>query len=122
ANRSWKNRHYNCQNDSPPSWIFNVDKFTAWLDGTIVDKNTLWLFATTGFGKSVLAAYLIEEIPKQRAHAQVMYFFCRSDPLLQSAHHIIQTMLYQMTGMSPNVWKCVKKIWDDSRSYYDLTA
>ena len=119
ANGQERNKYLSMQESTSPSWIFELPEFSEWLNGQ--HNKNLWLSGTTGFGKSVVAAYLTREIP-QRTKSQAVYFFCKENPLLNNVDQIIPTIIYQLASISPPVKSSVKRIWDTDRSFSDGTA
>ena len=106
--------------NTPPYWVFDHPEFDAWLKATERVK-LLWLSGTTGFGKSVLAAYLTEELAK-RSSSRIGYFFCKESVLLQEVHQIVRTFLYQITTQNSEARTLIRGVWQQSESIADLTA
>ena len=107
------------QEATSPAWIVDLPEFAEWLQGS--DTNNLWLSATTGFGKSVLASFLTDQLGQNGS--QVVYFFCNFDIAgLQTADHILKTILYQLSNNSPAVRFTLTQIWEKARSISDGTA
>lgn len=121
VNATERNKNLSLQESSNPSWIFERPEFIAWLDSTSNDNKNLWLFGTTGFGKSVLAAYLTETLPA-RTGGKVTYFFCKDNQLLNTADHIVRTIIYQLTSDTPEAYEKVKGVWNSNKSLSDGTA
>lgn len=82
----------------------------------------LWLSATAGFGKSVLAAYLTESIKQRYPSSGVAYFFCKDNERLSEPHCLIRTMLYQSSTASPNTKGLLYRIWDTNPSIASCTG
>lgn len=121
VNAKERNKQLSLQESSPPSWIFDRPEFVSWLDAPTADNSrNLWLFGTPGFGKSVLAAYLTEEIPR-RFELTTAYFFCKDGQLTNSADQITRTILYQLTKDSTSTYANVKDLWNADRSFADGT-
>jgi len=106
-----------------PSWIFRHPRFVDWLQnpGSTSD-NTLWLSATAGFGKSVLAAYLTKALKDKFPTSPVTYFFCKEKSDLSEGHQIVLTILKQLSAYSSGVSAHVQQIWEQDDSIADLTA
>jgi NACHT domain len=115
-----RNKYLSLQESTSPSWIFGLSEFVAWLE-KCRDKRNMWLSGTTGFGKSVLAAYLTAEI-FERTQLSVVYFFCKDNELLNTADQIVRTIVYQLTSKSPAVHASVKALWAGNRPFLDGTA
>ena len=109
-----RRRNLEAQELSPPLWIFQKREFVNWLEQDGV--NTLWLSGTTGYGKSVLAACVIDEIQRKFPCALVSFFFCKNTNLLGQAHHIMKTLLQQIIAKSPTAYALVKRIWQSTGS------
>lgn len=110
------------QRSSAPAWIFNDPNFTQWLESTESGCQLLWLSGTTGFGKSVLAAYLTEALVQKFPTDTLAYFFCKDNTFLQSAHQIVRAIVHQFSARSELVRKAAKQIWENSASIAELTA
>ena len=107
------------QETTSPDWIFDLPEFAEWLHGS--NNENLWLSATAGFGKSVLASYLTDQFAQNGS--QVVYFFCNFDiSRLQKADSILKTILYQLSSNSPAVRATLAEIWEKARSISDGTA
>jgi DNA replication protein DnaC len=106
-----KRRNHSLQVSSPPSWIHDLPEFKVWLDPNTADRNTLWLSGTTGFGKSVIAAYAIKQLARKFPSAPVIFFFCKDNEFLGQAHQIMRTFLYQTSVGSAKTRIRVKQIW-----------
>jgi tetratricopeptide (TPR) repeat protein len=112
-----KNRNLRLQEGSPPTWIFALPEFETWLAGS---SNVLWLSGTTGFGKSVLAAYIADELPKRVSPAPVSFFFCKDLAPLREAHYIMRTFLYHLTIRSPVIREALQSLWEQTKESKDL--
>ncbi len=113
-------KNLDLQVSSPPSWIFDLEEFHDWLNGNSTDGvNVLWLSGLTGFGKSVLAAYVIEEL-KKFASTPITYFFCKDNEFLRDAHHIMRTFLHQATISASDIRTLIKGIWEMEDEFKNL--
>jgi tetratricopeptide (TPR) repeat protein len=117
------------QEHSPPSWIFDVPTFKEWLGNPDPASNALWMSGTTGFGKSVLAAYLTSALTKKFAGSVVTYFFCKEKDNFKETHQIVRTLVYQLCNFPERshpacqaAFKCARDIWQFDRSIADLGA
>lgn len=89
-----------CNNRTEDSfqWILNLEAFKQWRNQ---NRTSLWLKATPGFGKSTLAAYLIQLLLPE-AHALVLFFFCRNtNPNLRTLQCLIRTLAAQILKKIP---------------------
>jgi len=108
-----RRRNLEIQALSPPSWIFRKAEFINWLDSQEKEgPNTLWLSGTTGYGKSVLAAYVIEEIQRKFPCGLVTFFFCKNTNFLRKADHIMKTLVQQIITKSTAAYTLIKRIWE----------
>ena len=107
---------------TPPTWILEVPLFKRWREDGNEISNMLWLSGTTGYGKSVLAAYLTEELESQIPSSYVAYFFCKDMEGLSDVHNIVRTLAYQLALFSRSVWEELKQHWKNNKSVSALTA
>ena len=106
-----KRKNFQLQISSPPQWIFDFPAFHSWLDVSTTGRGKmLWLSGTTGFGKSVLAAYVTNELERKFPSALVTFFFCKNNEFLGNVHNIMRTFLYQMAVRFPEVRANIKRI------------
>ncbi|KAL7964577.1 hypothetical protein HDV63DRAFT_265294 [Trichoderma sp. SZMC 28014] len=86
-------------------WLLETDEFTAWLGreqttGEAQASNILWLHGNPGTGKSTMAIFLTEELPKRffvEDGETLLYFFCDSSfEQRKTATSIIRGLLYQL--------------------------
>ncbi|OQD71649.1 hypothetical protein PENPOL_c001G07560 [Penicillium polonicum] len=59
------------------SWIFEREEFQQWMEGG-TESRFLWIYGPPGFGKTVLAASVVEHLRKERP-SSTAYFFCVSE-------------------------------------------
>ena len=117
-----KRKNFQLQISSPPQWIFDFPAFHSWLDvNTMSRAKMLWLSGTTGFGKSVLAAYITNELERRFPSALVTFFFCKDNEFLGNAHNIMRTFLYQLTIRFPDARAKIKKIWLEENEFQELS-
>jgi ankyrin repeat protein len=64
--------------DGTANWIFDRDVFKAWMDTGSSKSNVLWIYGGPGFGKTVLAAGMVQYLREKRPKS-VAYFFCVSE-------------------------------------------
>lgn len=104
-----------------PSWIFEQQDLKDWLSSE--QSCVLWIYGTTGLGKSVLSAYLSQELPARGPSYLTAYFFCSKDNLkLQDETQLLLTFLDQIVAASPDAREVVRKIWSENPSIADSTA
>lgn len=108
------------QASSPPSWIIDLPEYNTWLEVNISERaKLLWLSGTTGFGKSVIAAYFVNELTKTFKSKAVTFFFCKDNEFLRSAYQLMITFLYQASLISPNIRTDLKKTWEKENEFQD---
>ncbi|CAG8909812.1 unnamed protein product [Penicillium egyptiacum] len=88
------------------SWILRTEDLTAWLgSGPTVGPErqaaqVLWLYGNPGTGKSIMAIYLIEELPEtfpNKDGETLVYFFCDSGfETRRTATSVIRGLLHQL--------------------------
>ncbi|KAL3458362.1 ankyrin repeat-containing domain protein [Aspergillus heterothallicus] len=59
------------------SWIFEREVFKKWMEKS-TESHFLWIYGPPGFGKTVLAASVVEHLLKERRDTTA-YFFCVSE-------------------------------------------
>lgn len=86
-------------------WLLETEEFTAWLgrEQTTVEaqtSNILWLHGNPGTGKSTMAIFLTEELPKEfftEDGETLIYFFCDSSfDKRKTATSILRGLLRQL--------------------------
>jgi len=82
----------------------------------------LWVSATGGFGKSVLAAYLTEALKERFKDSPVTFFFCKEKEELCEVHQIVRTLLYQLSSFSNAINQHIRAIWDNDEDIADLAS
>lgn len=77
-------------------WIFMNDQISQWLSSTSHSHRVLWLTANAGFGKSVLSAYIVEQL-QQLYPTGVAWFFCAHDqPRRRTLVDILRSWVHQL--------------------------
>ena len=102
--------------------MFDIPEVQEWLSDCNVHNNTLWLSATTGFGKSVIAAYLSKALQSKFPAAIVTYFFCKDQEYLCKHHQIIRTIIEQICSRSRAALQKAQAIWESETCIDDLSA
>jgi len=131
-----KKKNINFQRSSSPSWIFDIPEFNSWVNLVNVDTRTnapdtdniytaqecrtLWLSGTTGFGKSVLAAYAANELERMFPSTPVTYFFCKDNKFLREPHQIVRTFLYQATVKHLEARAIGREIWEGKMEFGEV--
>jgi hypothetical protein len=82
----------------------------------------LWLSATTGFGKSVLAAYLSKQLTTEFPSALVAYFFCKDKDSLCKYHQIIRTIVARVCFSSEIALDTAQHVWESEPSIQSRSA
>lgn len=78
------------------SWVFADKKVRDWASSADDSAKALWIKADAGFGKSVLASYIIAETQKLHPTG-VAYFFCKHDNERQkSITNVLRTWIWQL--------------------------
>lgn len=78
------------------------------------DSPPLWLTSTTGFGKSVIAAFVTKFLEEQYPSSPVIFFPFRCDryvTALSSVYHLVQTVLFHVCTKSGSTRELVKAAW-----------
>lgn len=112
------------QRSSPPTWILDLPQFISWKNERGQAVNVLWLSASPGYGKSVLAAYLTEELASLPVddNALVSYFFCQDTEDLSGAHNILRALAFQLTQYSDEIRLLLRRTWKEQHDVVSLTA
>lgn len=77
-------------------WIFTNDEISQWLASKGNSQRVLWLTANAGFGKSVLSAYVVEQL-QQLYPTGVAWFFCSHDqPRRRTLVDILRSWVHQL--------------------------
>ncbi|KAH0489937.1 hypothetical protein TgHK011_001426 [Trichoderma gracile] len=94
-------------------WIIGTEEITAWLGSTQKVRsdgqtnNILWLHGHPGTGKSTMAIFLTEELPKVFSETDgktLAYFFCDSNfDKQRSAISIVRGLLLQLIQQHPQL-------------------
>ncbi|KAL6855647.1 hypothetical protein J3F83DRAFT_753806 [Trichoderma novae-zelandiae] len=94
-------------------WIIGTEEITAWLSSTREVRsdgqtnNILWLHGHPGTGKSTMAIFLTEELPKAFSETDgktLAYFFCDSNfDKQRSAISIVRGLLLQLIQQRPQL-------------------
>lgn len=108
---------------TPPDWVLDLPQFKGWQDGQ-ASSNLLWLCASTGYGKSVLAAYLTELLQLALTTAEkpwVVYFFCKHEEGLYEAPDIVRALACQLASYSKEIRAQLMGIWKQKRAVTTLT-
>ena len=117
-----RDRLWEYQAHSSPTWVFQLPEVVAWLDSPALASNTIWLSATTGFGKSAIASYLSKELVVKFPSAVVTYFFCRDKEALRHPHQIVRVILSELCSASSAASETAQQIWKTDMSMRDLSA
>ncbi|PTB63088.1 pfs domain-containing protein [Trichoderma citrinoviride] len=94
-------------------WIIGTEEITAWLGSTqkarseAQTNNILWLHGHPGTGKSTMAIFLTEELPKAFSETDgktLAYFFCDSNfDKQRTAISIVRGLLLQLIQQHPQL-------------------
>ncbi|OTA01901.1 hypothetical protein A9Z42_0022420 [Trichoderma parareesei] len=94
-------------------WIIGTEEITAWLGSTQKVRsdgqtnNILWLHGNPGTGKSTMAIFLTEELPKVFSETDgktLAYFFCDSNfDTQRSAISVVRGLLLQLIQQHPRL-------------------
>lgn len=107
-----KNLSKHFEAETPVVWILDVPQFQSWLESP--ESNFLLLSGPTGFGKSVLAASLIDEL-ETSTDACVAFFFCKDLDKMYKPCDIIRALAYQLATHSEDVRKELKQVWKSDK-------
>ncbi|KAJ9604258.1 hypothetical protein H2200_011092 [Cladophialophora chaetospira] len=78
------------------TWVFADDLVKSWASSSPDSVQALWVKADAGFGKTVLASYVISEMRKLYPTG-VAHFFCKHDEN-RSVVHILRSWVWQLTA------------------------
>lgn len=87
-------------------WILEHEKYKHWED--CLDSNLLWISADPGCGKSVLATFLVDELPNRptKGAENLCYFFFKNDSDEQkSSTYALCAALHQIYTFQPELLK-----------------
>ena len=116
-----KRKNLSLQTSSPPTWVFDLPEIKSWLDIDASDKaKILWLSGTTGFGKSVMAAYITNELIYRFPSSAVAFFFCKDNDFLREPHNVMRTFAYQVTLNSPAARTSLSRAWEQQDEFQNL--
>jgi len=119
-----KNSNLKYQASSPPSWILQNADFCTWrTSGRSLGSHVLWISGPTGYGKSVLAAYLCEQLQlgSEQSEPWLAYFFCKDMDGLCQPQDIIRGLACQLASQSKDFEIEVRRVWKDVRGVAELT-
>ncbi|EED21754.1 hypothetical protein TSTA_089930 [Talaromyces stipitatus ATCC 10500] len=92
------------------NWISKLEAFTRWRRE---ESGSLWLTAAPGFGKSMLAAYIIRRLRTEHPRAPVLYFFCRgTNPQLNTLERLVRTLAAQLVTTVPSTQEYFQDLQD----------
>jgi len=79
-------------------WILGDPRYRTWARTSDDGQAIVWICGDQGCGKSVLSAFLTEEIVRGKVgHLSTVYFFCDdNDERLRTAHAILVNILAQV--------------------------
>ena len=132
---SQKERNRYRQEATPPEWILKVERFVKWRLCDPESENTLWLSGTSGFGKSVLAEFIIRTLTEEESLSATAYFFFRKEvqanadsgqveneilrPIL--GHQLLLSLVDQLSATSSAYRSYVRKNWEENIALQNLT-
>lgn len=92
------------------TWLPEHAKYKEWLRPC---RNSLWVSAPPGAGKTMLAMSLVENLSK--GDNTVLYFFC--DARQATGHIITRSLLYQLLKSEPHLFRHIQKPFELKRGY-----
>jgi hypothetical protein len=123
------------------SWLVNDQRFRKWIEDD--EKRLLWIHAPPGLGKSVLSAFLVEQIFSHTKSGCIKnfstaYFFCKgTDERLRTDTAILKYLLVQILhhrhSLLPHfetepdyrgaktqwttgmLWRVFERVWNDDK-------
>jgi len=110
------------QRKSQPNWVLELPQFKRWHEDENAETNILWLTATAGYGKSVIAAYLTQKLVEIHPSCGMSYYFCKDKDGPREGHELLRTLLYQLSETSEALESKAQSIWSSNRSIADLSA
>lgn len=105
------NRYENIAREHPDTckWAYSCPEYQRWQDSSLnaVHHGCLWIKGKPGAGKSTIMKSLIRHTDETHPdHVIVPCFFnARGESLERATEGIYRTMLYQMAGKVPEIWK-----------------
>jgi ankyrin repeat protein len=88
------------------TWIVQHPKYKAW--NAEAQSSILWMSADPGWGKSVLASFLVEELrgDSRTPHEVCYFFFNDNDEDRDNSTSMIRSILHQLFTAQPHLLKC----------------
>ncbi|KAB5571829.1 hypothetical protein GE09DRAFT_644721 [Coniochaeta sp. 2T2.1] len=89
--------------DHTSEWVIRTTEWEAWLAG---QSRCLWIHGIPGSGKSVLAAYLIQEVDKhcyQHSRYASVYYYCYFGNNQDESSHLLRWLISQLCRQSEYV-------------------
>lgn len=115
-----KKKYLRVQRATSPTWVFDLPEVNHWLNAKSTNQAmALWLSGTTGFGKSVVAAYVTEEISVRYPSSSITYFFCKDSHNLRETHLLMRTFVCQATSRFPAIRRAIRKIYEQEGNLID---
>ncbi|KZF24380.1 ankyrin [Xylona heveae TC161] len=96
--------HYGTSN-----WIFNREEFIDFAELDLVASKVFWIHGPPGFGKTFLAARIIQSLRAERSNL-VAYFFCQyEEDSKREPQAILRSFLAQILNQSKEALKVVRE-------------
>lgn len=88
-------------------WLARKDYYRDWKDS--LDSRLLWIRGRPGAGKSVLSAYVVNDL-RERSVDCSFFFFQSSDKTKSSANAFLRSMAWQMGMLHPEILSKITEI------------
>lgn len=90
------------------SWLMEQQAIKNWISND--GSNLIWLCGHPGFGKSVLARYLVDKLSEETDSSMTIFFFCSySDDRTQDLSTLLSALIYQLVFDDPRLSRPVQK-------------
>lgn len=98
------------RNEVTTSWILDRDVFKVWMATGNPHSKILWIHGPPGFGKTILAASVVQHLQKERPNC-VSYFFCVSEnEAKREPYAILTSWIVQLIEKKDDAVKKAKKV------------
>lgn len=115
AESSEYNKHLASYANGTGQWIQNTDQYQKWLQSDGDTAGALWIKATAGAGKSVVAAHTASLLAEEGTPV-LSFFFRQIIAKNRTPQSLVRDWLTQLLPYSPKLQKNLKEIIDNRRS------
>lgn len=90
------------------SWLMEQKFIKKWISSD--ETNLIWLCGHAGFGKSVLARYLVDKLSERTDSSMTIFFFCSYlDDRTQDLTILLSALIYQLLKEDPGLSRPIDK-------------